>query len=915
MARELNVGITIGASLAASFGSALGRSQRQLAALGGSIARTERRAADIDGYRRLENAVAETRTAQRAARAEADRLQRAMARARNPTDELRRGHADASREAQRLAGELARQNRELGESRREMRRAGVAVERLDREEAALGRTLQRQKRALADTNRLLERREAIASRRSALRGRLFGAATAAVALGGAMHFAVGGAVGFESAMADVGKVVDFPSPTGLVEMGRSLQAMSTRIPIAAEGLAAIVAEAGQANIARGELLRFAADAAKMGVAFDIGAREAGDAMAGLRNIFGLNQDEVIDLVGAYNHLSNNMAARAPDLLNIANRAGSTAKMFGLSGQALGALGGTFLALKTPPEVAGTAINAMLTKLQNADKQTPKFREALDNIGMSADDLKERVGAGAEDAQGALLEFLEAVAGAEDTAGVLFDLFGQEYVDDVTKLVGAMDQYRAAVALARSEQARASSVEEEYLVRAKTTENRLILLGNQWRRMGTNIGAVFLPALNDAAEGVGGVLDKVALFAERNPEATRTIVVVGAALVGLKIAAVGAAYAHTFVASASAVAGLRLLGLRIAALAVGQSFAAGGRRAVAFGAALAALPGRMAALGVAGVASVGIRAVGAAMKSATLATWRFTVALLANPIGWIGLAIAAVAATIVRYWQPIKAFFGGLWAGIREGFGPVGEMFGQLGEMIGALLEPVKMNAEELAAFADAGKTVGLVVGKALRLVVNSVVTMVRVLGGLAATVWKLVNGDFAGAWESAKGVGEAFAEGVKGIGDVFAEDAEPETTAAGPGGKPPPSSGDRTLEREAAAAVPGAVAGGDTVGAVFGAAAPEEQGDRTLEREAAASGRDEAAPASAPEFIAGAYGGLPPTEQNITFNAPLVQVVAPEGVDAESFERDLAPRVRRIVADTIRQAARDARRAEDEGGI
>ena len=69
-----------------------------------------------------------------------------------------------------------------------------------------------------------------------------------------------------------------------------------------------------------------------------------------------------------------MDAKASDLLNIANRAGSTAKLFGLSGARLNALGATFLALKTPPEVAATGINALLMKLSTADKQNERFQQ-------------------------------------------------------------------------------------------------------------------------------------------------------------------------------------------------------------------------------------------------------------------------------------------------------------------------------------------------------------------------------------------------------------------------------------------------------------------------------------------------------------------------------------------------------------
>ena len=149
----------------------------------------------------------------------------------------------------------------------------------------------------------------------------------AVALGGALYGLVQPAVQFESVMADVKKVVNFDTPDQFGQMSKDVLLMSTRIPMAADGIGAIVAAAGQAGIAREELLRFAEDAAKMGVAFDLSGQQAGAAMTGLRSIFGLTQDEVVKLGDAINHLSNNMDAKASDLLNIANRAGSTAKLF------------------------------------------------------------------------------------------------------------------------------------------------------------------------------------------------------------------------------------------------------------------------------------------------------------------------------------------------------------------------------------------------------------------------------------------------------------------------------------------------------------------------------------------------------------------------------------------------------------
>lgn len=298
------------------------------------------------------------------------------------------------------------------------------------------------------------------------------------------------AVEFESVMADVRKVLDI-SDASFKTMSGSLLDMSTRIPMTASGLGAIMAAAGQAGIAQNELLRFTEDAAKMGVAFDLSGEQAGAAMSGLRSIFSLTQDQVVSLGDAINFLSNNMDAKASDLLNVANRAGSTAKLFGLSGQQLNALGATFLALKTPPETAATGINAMLMKMATADKQNKSFQEGLERIGLSAESLKRAV---ATDGQAAIFMLLERIKESKDVMGNLSDLFGLEYADDIAKLVGSLDTYKNAIKLVADPTAFAGSMLKEYEQRAKTTENNLTILSGTTTKLGVTIGSMLLPKL-------------------------------------------------------------------------------------------------------------------------------------------------------------------------------------------------------------------------------------------------------------------------------------------------------------------------------------------------------------------------------------------------------------------------------------
>ena len=155
-------------------------------------------------------------------------------------------------------------------------------------------------------------RRSILGTTAALAPYAFALGAAATAIAGPVK----AAIEFESVMADVRKVVDFDTPEQFAAMGQDILQLSTRLPLAASGLGEIVAAAGQAGIAREELLKFTEDAAKMAVAFDISAGKAGSAMTGLRTIFALNQEAAVSVGDAYNHLSNNMDATASGLCSV-----------------------------------------------------------------------------------------------------------------------------------------------------------------------------------------------------------------------------------------------------------------------------------------------------------------------------------------------------------------------------------------------------------------------------------------------------------------------------------------------------------------------------------------------------------------------------------------------------------------------
>lgn len=117
------------------------------------------------------------------------------------------------------------------------------------------------------------------------------------------------------------------------------------------------------------------------------------------------------------------------------------------------------------------------------------------------------------------------------------------------------------------------------------------------------------------------------------------------------------------------------------------------------------------------------------------------AMLLNPYVLIGVGLVALAALIYKYFDPIKAFFTGLWNGIVEGFAPimdlfepfkpvlnaVGEVFSWLGEKIGGVIgwiadffEPVQSTQEELQNLTNIGESVGKVIGGIFSFIIKAV---------------------------------------------------------------------------------------------------------------------------------------------------------------------------------------------------
>lgn len=419
-----------------------------------------------------------------------------------------------------LQNPLRMSRKRVGELRREYDQLGQTIAKINRKRSLVA-DLQQQKQAHYD-------------RRRALKDEFFGAAGAVAGVA----FPVKLAVEFESAMADVKKVVDFDTPKQFKEMEQDILRLTRTIPMAGTELAKITASGGQLGVARKDLPKFTETIAKMSVAFDMAADQAGDSMAKLANVYQIPIDQIGKLGDAVNHLSNSSPAKAGDIINTLGRVGGVAKQFGLTEIQTTSLSNAFISLGKTPEIAGTAINGMLTKLMTADKQGAKFQKALKNMGMESKDLKKAI---KENGEQALMDFLKQVGKLpkENQMGALVDLFGLEYADDVAVLVSGLETYKKSIDELKKtskdgKPAFIGSMDKEFAARSATTAKNWQIFKNSLTEIGITAGSVLLPALNQLMTTIRPIINSFADWASKNPDVVSALVHLAAGFAALKV---------------------------------------------------------------------------------------------------------------------------------------------------------------------------------------------------------------------------------------------------------------------------------------------------------------------------------------------------------------------------------------------
>ena len=493
------------------------------------------------------------------------------------------------------------------------------------------------------------------------------------------------AIDDEAAFANVKKYVD-DTDENLLMLKNSMRGLSTSLGKSFGDIAQIAVGGGKINLKGDELVAYTKMLATGSVAFEMSADALSRAANNMKVGFKMdNLDRLNDFFDRVNLLDNKVTnANADDIFEATSLTAANANLIGLSATDAAAISSTMLSTGKATSVVGTSLNALYSTLSMADKKGKAFQEALASIGMDAGYLKAAL---AKDAAGAITTFLEAISKADKDkqAGLLYDLVGGNFNDEIAGLVTNIDALKENMRLARSDEA-IGSMQKELQTKLDTTKSAIERLTQAWRNLGSNLGETFLPLANLLASALGGIAGMLSELNSKFPTTSAVIVSAAAgfmmfkpllligkiALLSVADGFLGVVKILKFLNPLNLVAAARwsahafsLAGATLAAKAHAFSMLLVGARLKSALILTAAWSGATKiAAGASLILGRGLAFLRAGFIAAAAGMKIMRLALISTGIGALVVALGAGAAWVVENWDKVKAFFENIWESVK-----------------------------------------------------------------------------------------------------------------------------------------------------------------------------------------------------------------------------------------------------------
>lgn len=310
------------------------------------------------------------------------------------------------------------------------------------------------------------------------------------------------AMNFEKALVDVAKVAKDADLTkeGLLDprVKEGIKDVAKKLGVMPTEVAELTAQITAAFSGKTDIVALASDVTKIGVAWDISGKQAGEyfkqTSAGLQ----LNADETKALFGSINQLGNELGIKSSEIAEAMTRSAGVLKGANLSGETGAALNATLIKAGASAEVAATGVRTFVARLGAGEAATDKQIRAFNALGLSAEKVAKNLASGdAAKAEAQIKEVVGALVemgknAPEERMATLIELFGSESIGSIGAAASAVDTLASSFAIAGDKGKALTSVQLEYDRVSNTSAARVEKLKANIGVLAIELGEKLLP---------------------------------------------------------------------------------------------------------------------------------------------------------------------------------------------------------------------------------------------------------------------------------------------------------------------------------------------------------------------------------------------------------------------------------------